>query len=175
MQTPLPWTTGHCVGLARALHICSSLLMKPNHKLPMMLYALALVSTHPRFDTLQQATIIIFALAAVISQIVSINVDCRSSSWLLCVMPPSFTAMEATMHVGCFTEHALISSLTLCACTVYAENSKAVPSTQAQQHAVLQRLPSELIRLRPRLIHVVSCRTQMFQLSCNSGYRAWPI
>jgi len=44
MQTPLPWTTGHCVGLARALHICSSLLMVPNHKLPTMLYALALVS-----------------------------------------------------------------------------------------------------------------------------------
>ncbi|DBA65715.1 TPA: hypothetical protein ACH3X2_002762 [Trebouxia sp. C0005] len=47
IKTPMPWTTGHCVGLARALHVCSSLLMKPNHKLPTMLYALALDSDLP--------------------------------------------------------------------------------------------------------------------------------
>ena len=86
--------------------------MKPNQNLPMMLYALALVSTHPRFDTLQQATIINFAAAVAISQIVSVNVVCHSNSCLLCVMPPSFTATQARMHVGCFTEHALISSHT---------------------------------------------------------------
>lgn len=80
MQTPMPWTTGHCVGLARALHVCSSLLMKPNHKLPTMLYALALVSTHPEFDTLQQATVILFAVAVAITQTISVNVDCHSTS-----------------------------------------------------------------------------------------------
>ena len=33
-----------------------------------MLYALALVSTHPKFDTLQQVTVIIFAAAIAIPQ-----------------------------------------------------------------------------------------------------------
>jgi len=126
MQTPLPWTTGHCVGLARALHICSSLLMVPNHKLPTMLYALALVSENSCLGT-----DIIFALVVIISCKVSVKVDCHSSSWLLCVMPPSFTATEAGMHVGCCTEHALIPCLTFGACIVCADNPKAVSSIQA--------------------------------------------
>ena len=70
----------------------------------MMVYGLALVSTCLRFDTLLQVTIIIFAAAVAISREVSVNVDCHSSSGLLCVMPPSFTATQARMHVGCLTD-----------------------------------------------------------------------
>ena len=70
----------------------------------MMVYGLALVSTCLRSDTLLQVTNIIFAAAVAISRKVSVNVDCHSSSCLLCVMPPSFTATQARMHVGCLTD-----------------------------------------------------------------------
>ncbi len=58
--------------------------MVPNHKLPTMLYALALVS-----ETSLLGTGVIFALVVAISRKVYVNVDCHGSSWLLCVMPPS--------------------------------------------------------------------------------------
>lgn len=100
--------------------------MVPNHKLPTMLYALALVS-----ETSLLGTGVIFALVVAISRKVHVNVDCHSSSWLLCVMPPSFTATEAGMRVSCFTEHALVPCLTFGDCNVCADNPKALSSIQA--------------------------------------------